>query len=577
MAHFFTSYDAASGNGRVFVRPLTATSPTTLLTQQSLNVRPVILKYRKRTYTIGQFSRGLVFTENAQLVTLGILAPNTTPTLTPGAFAGGDEGIQIGYLTFIQKISGKVLHESNPSAQSASIELNGNGRTWGNIPATSPDERVTHVRGYVSLDGDIPSLAWERPLGVTTVTENSLNAERFITLPTYQGLDGEVSLDINARGVHPYCQFAEVYHDSMYYAGDPVHPERVYKSRIFEPESVNAVESSDDSPSGYFVTPDGEAVTGLKRWNDLLIVTCLRCVYSIQGFASTDIQFIKLTNFYGCVSNASLVRVGPRGDLWGAGQEGVWSFDGTFHDLMDEDLRDYWTDNYATNATTFQQSCFAAEDRRTRVYILQTPKPSDQPAGITSFKWIGHWMPTLNGQDPWWTFDGRARTDSAMGVLLAADDSTFLDFYTGSCDGIIRKDNVAADSNDNNDTYAKALTILSKHFFFGDQCGDDSHGRKYTNLDVFLKNESTIVNVGMYGGDDTASNATSPQWNQDIPAGAVVTPRPRVARTSLRVDPASVNGKGVSVKFTATAPVDVRLRGFAIYHIDGQQERPYTD
>jgi hypothetical protein len=314
----------------------------------------------------------------------------------------------------------------------------------------------------------------------------------------------------------------------------------------------------------------------LRRWNDLLIVTCLRAVYAIQGFSANDIQIIKLTDFYGCVSNATLLRVGPNGDLWGAGQEGVWMYNGTFHDFMDDDLRDYWAAMYSANAATFQQSCFAAEDRKMRVYKIQTPKLSDQPAGITSFKWIGHWDPTLEGGVPWWTFDGRARSDSVMGNLLSEDDSTFLDSYTGSCDGIIRKENVDADADDDGDDYAKAWTVLGKHYFFGDQCGDDSHGHTYTDLDVFLKNENTQVTVGMYGGDDTAAGAYAPQWSQVIPVGAVAAPRPKVARTSMHLEPNRINGKGVSVKFTATSPVDVRLRGYAIYFKDGQQERPFT-
>lgn len=576
MAHLFTGYNSTSENGGVYYREISAANPTTLLTQQSLNVRPVMTKYKLNTYIIGQFARGLVFNENNQLTVIGIIAPNTPPVVTGGASSGGDTGIVIGYITFVHKIGSKVMQESNPSEGSDSVEITGNGRIWTNIQATAPDSRVTHVRGYVSLDGDIPSMAWERPIGVTTVTENVPNAERFLLLPSNSGLDGEQDLDVNARGVPPYTQFCEVYHDSMYYAGDPLHQSRIYKSRLKEPESVNSIESSDESPSGYYETLDGEAVTGMKRWNDLLIITCLRAVYAIQGFSSADIQIIKLTDFYGCVSNASLKRVGPRGDLWGAGQEGVWAYDGTFKDYMDEDLKDYWASNYAANATVFQQQCFGAEDRKTRVYKLQTPKPSDQPAAITSFKWVGHWTPTLTGGSPWWTFDGRARSDSAMGVLLAEDDSTFLDSYTGSCDGIIRKENVENDPDDDGDTYLKHYRVLSKHFFFGDQCGDDSHGHQFTDLDVFLKNENTQVTVSQYGGDDTAAGAYAPQWSQVIPVGAVVTPRPKVARTSIHLEPNRINGKGTSVQFDADSPVDVRLRGFAIYFKDGQQERPYT-
>jgi hypothetical protein len=538
-----------------------------------------MFQFRKRTYIVGNFARMQVYTEYGQLVAGGILAPPSAPTLSAGTGSSGSLGLAIGYITFLHKQGQQVMQESNPSAPSETFELQGNGRTWSDIPTTATDSRVTHVRGYVSVDGALPKMVWERQLGVSSVTENVLtSALGDLTLPLQVGLDGESDVDVFARGVLPYCKFGAMYHNSAYYAGDPLHPDRIYKSRINEPESVNAIQSIDDADSGYLETLDGEAVTGLKRWNDLLLVTCLRCVYAIQGFDAGDLQIIKISNFYGCVSNAALANVGPEGDVWGPGQDCIWRYDGTFHDLTYDDLRDFWRDNYRENPDLFQLECFAAEDRVTSTYKLQVPLPSAAPVGVNSFKWIGHYEPVINGELPWWVFDYRGRSDSIMGLLLAGNSSTFLESYTGSCDGKVRKENVASDGDDDGDTYGKRLRLLTKHFFFGDQGGDWAHGRNYQALDIFLKNSNNAVTVSAWAGDDTASEeALAPQWTRTISASAVTLPRSKVALTSISFNGLTeINGKGIALEFVAQAHVGVALRGFTIYHSIGEQERPFS-
>jgi hypothetical protein len=291
----------------------------------------------------------------------------------------------------------------------------------------------------------------------------------------------------------------------------------------------------------------------------------------IQGFDNGDYQMVKISNYYGVISHHSMVRVGPDADLWAAGQEGAWMFNGSFHDLMEDDLRDYWRDAYRADPLNYEDA-FAAEDRFTRTYHLVVPQ-----ADNTTFKYVGHWFPVVRGGPPWWVFDRRNRQDSALGTLVSGNSDHFGELVSGSCDGFMRKENVAADTNDDSDTYAKALTITTKHYFFGDQGGDAAHGRNYNGLDIFLKNESTAVTVAAYGGDDTANAAASPQWSKTIPAAAVTTPRPRVARTSEHFEGlAEINGKGLTLKFTASAPTNVALRGFSIYHSPGHQERPFS-
>ena len=570
MAHLYTS-TGSSYAGKVYTRALTSTTLNTRTLPDNirgLNLRPCIIKYRRRVYIVGQFNRMLVYNEFRQLVEGGINAPNSAPTLAVGTASGGSsDELCIGYITFRQKYGDVILQESNPSQGSQTITLNGGGRSWGAIPTTA-DQRVTHVAFYASIDGAVPAFVTERPIGVTTLSENVLSDALGETLPVKEGTDNEFDLDPLARGVPPYCRFAEVYHDSMYYAGDPAHPERIYVSKLFEPESVNSQESQDDNPNGYFETFDGQAVTGLKRWKDMLVIGKLRGCEAIQGFDSSDRMKVVLSTYYGVISQHSMQLIGPESDLWVAGQEGVWMFNGSFKDLMEDDLRDFWSTDYRAHQVNYE-TCFAAEDRRTRTYQLAIPQDD-----TTTFKYIGHWYPVTRGDAPWWVWDRRARQDSIMGTLFSEDGGHFGDLYTGSCDGFVRRENVDSNSDDDGDTYGKALTLASKHFFFGDQSGDTSHGRSYNGLDVFVRNSQTPVTVSLYGGDDTAHNATSAQWSRVIKATAVSSPKALTEKTSAYLPVTNINGKGVMVTFGATTPIDVGIRGFSIYHIQGEQDRP---
>ena len=568
--------DSVTNDGHVYVQP-NSTSEFTELTGtpfappaiQGARTRPVILKYKNRTYVYGMFSTPIMLTETQKLNVQGIPAPPTAADVVLGSSSGGSTGEAICYLTFLEKDAGKVIHESNPSTPSETISLNGEGRSWQNIPTSSVNPRVTHVRGYVSMDGSLPGMAWERQLGVTSVVDNTLTSLLGQRLPLFEGTDNEFDTDVYARCIPPNGRYAEVYHDSVWVSGDTNFPTRVYFSRLFEPESFNTVIKE----RGWLETLDGETVTGLKRWGDLLFIGCLRALYVVQGFSAGDYQMVKVQNYYGCISHHSMQLVGPNSDLWCAGQEGVWMYNGSFHDLMEADLRDVWRDGYRAEPLRYED-CFAAEDRFYRTYQLVIPQTDD-----STFKWIGYWNPLLQGQkEPWWSNDIKARKDNAIGSLITSNNDHYGELLTGSCDGFIRKENVLDDPDDDGDSYQKALTIFTKHFFFGDQGGDSAHGRDYAALDIFLKNESTSVNISAYAGDESAQEAASPQWGpKTISAGAVTLPRPRVPRTSLSFNGlAEINGKGISLKFTATAPTYVSFRGFTIYHKPGEQERPFS-
>jgi len=536
------------------------TNPTAVVGN---SIRPSRVIYKNRWYAAGFFSTPVVVTEGRQWCIAGLPPPQGPPTLAAGTGTSGSDGEAIGHLTFVHKFNDIVVHMGNASTASQTFTLNGTGRTWTNIATTCINPRATHVRGYLSVDGAIPKFCWERQLGVSTVTENVLTGQLGEELPTTIGTDGAPVYDANARGVPPVGAYVETYHDATWWSSYDF-PNRVYPSRLFEPESVN----TNEGDKTWLETLDGEPITGLKRWGDVLIVGCPKAMYLIQGFDNLDYRMVKISNYYGVVSNFSMALVGPNSDLVFASHIGAVMYNGSFRELMQDKLKIYYRDDYRAHPDNYEAS-FAAADPYYNGYVLHIPQDDD-----TTFRYFGHYESMSTRGEVDWVWDRRNRKDNAAGELITGGVQQ-ADLYVGSCDGYIRKENVASDADDDGDTYGKAMTIAHKHIWYmGSQAGDDAHGGRVTDMDVYLKNQDNAVTVSLYGGDDTAYAASAAQWSQEIPAASVTSPRTLVARTSAHQTPNQVGGKGVTVKVTATAPVGVEWRGYGLDMAEGAQEQP---
>lgn len=483
--------------------------------------------------------------------------------MVAGTGGGGSEGEAIGYTTFVHKFNDIVVHMGNPSTASRPLTLTGSGRLWTNIPTTCINPRATHVRGYLSVDGAIPKFCWERQLGVSTVEENLDTDQLGQELPTKLGTDGAPVLDINARGIPPAGAFVETYHDAAWWTSYDF-PTRIYPSKLFEPESVN----TNEGDVAWLETLDGEPITGVKAWGDLLIIGCPSAMYAIQGFDNGDYKMVKISNYYGVISNFSMSLVGPNSDLVWASQFGVCMYNGAFRELMRDKLKIYWRDDYRAHPDNYEAS-FAAEDRYYNGYTIQIPQDDN-----TTWRYYGHFDFLSKSGDVEWVFDRRTRKDNALGSLITGGVQQ-QDLYVGSCDGFIRKENVSSDADDDGDTFQKAMTLASKHFWYqGSQAGDDAHGGRVTDMDAYLKNQNNAVTLAIFGGDDTAYEAANPQWSIVVPAAAVTTPNVLVPRTGSHYTPNQVGGKGFTVRVTATAPLGVEWRGMGLAMAEGGYEQP---
>ncbi len=536
------------------------------------SVRPQMLSYRRRVHSIGILDRPIVRDEFGKFRASGVLPPRTIPTLADGSYSGGSEGLMIGYQTFLVKVGGQRLAESNPGPATLTLDAAGTGRLWGNLDWTPSDSHVTHSRGYVGVDGEVPSLAWERPIAAGgDVGENVLTTGLGEPLPVRVSSSGTIVLNRYARGIPPYTKFAEEYHNAFFYAGDPNHPERIYPSKLYEPEAVNTTPITVFGRTEYpwLVTTEGDAVTGIKRQADELLVGTIRGMDVIQGYSHGDYTIRRISNYWGVTSHHSMRRCGPLGSLFFSAPQGPTLYNAGSFKFIGGPLETWWRDNFKLFPEIFSEA-YGAEDRFWRAYKLLLP----QYQGYSLYL-VCDYMSAEAG-DPMWVKDIRARNDQVMGELFVDNSTSYYDLYVGSCDGIVRRENVDSDPDDDGDTYQKRMVLTEPHRYVAGQEGDDAHGRTFNGLDLFMKHTNNAVIISMWAGDDDAPSAASRQWGVTSPATAAAAgERPVVERTSERHVPTDLSGKGVTLRVEVVAPVGIEYRGWAVDHIPGPQSRPF--
>lgn len=565
-----TSRDSTvSGDGHAYWAPSSDSGVTyneiTLPTGMvGVSARPSQSVYNRRLYISGLFAPMGVIMEDLGLQILGVPAPSGTPTVTTGTGSGGSSGIAICAVRFGQRIGQSVVVVGEPSGYAPAITLTGQGRHWVDLPTTCTNPRVNVIQGLVGMDGNPPQVAWTRSLGTTTVDENVLTRNLGEFIPVKILPNGEVEVDRGALGVPPYCRFNQVYHDAMWYAGDPNYPNRIYPSQLFNPEGVN----TDPDNATYITTKDNLPVTGICTWHDELVVGTPRSLMRIQGYGPDDYSLQVISTYTGVVSGHSMMTFGPQGDLLFASQDGINLYNGGVpRSLMRDTLRNYWRDDFLAHTLNYQNS-FISYDRFFDVFLLEIPQDD-----TTMFRYVGSLGPLLRGEAPDWVFDIRSRGTSALGQFLLPDTDYGYGLYVGSCDGFIRKENQMDDGTDDGDAYNKQFTIQTSALFANDdQCGDDAHGARWTDLNLFIANDYTDVTVECYGGDETSTDAAAPQFSTILAASANDT---EVSKTSHDLGPlVDIVGKSITLRLEGSNSVDFSFRGWAVAYTQGRQDRP---
>lgn len=552
-------------------RPVTLPSGISL---QSGDHRPSFVRYRLGTpnatygdgltnsYIEGLYNHMLVVCYDGTLAKAGFTAPVAAPTLAQGAGTTYFTGPVIACFTPAQYANGVLIAEGNPSPKTGAVTFTGGQAQISGIPGTAPDARTTHWHVYLSVNGSISYRAATVTLGITTATVAMTFAElaQNESLPLMLDEDGNETDDVLARGTPPYARIHLNWKNRDWFV-DPTRA-GVWYSALFEMESVN-----EDEERSFIPTPGGEYPIAIAPLDDELVVYCETVIYSITGSGESTFRIRKVSDGVRLIAPYAIVNI--QGIQFFASDQGICGYFGGggagIRNLMSESWRKYWISLYRDNREAFENAT-AADDMRFGDYVFV-------PDTTTTRTIRGFYRPmTEKGEaEPWWYFgDVRNRRMRSIGQSYTANSHEGFLTY-GECNGKTYIDD-DDDGTDDGDSYNKRMRIMHKHFFMGDQGGDDAHGRTYTNLDWFgLQNDNTVT-VNCYGGDDTANQATTPTFTGAIEP-LVDVPGQETQATSRSIPTPELSGKGVTVEIVADNPIGVEHRGFAILHREGPQVR----
>jgi len=537
----------------------------------STTSRPCIVDFRGDYYIVGAYTRPVYRSLVTKLFyPAGIVPPFFEVAGTLTGTGTGVSGAALGFITFLQKLGDRVLQESNPSNVVDFGTMAGEFRSWSNIQNTGQESHVTHVRGYVSMDGADYRMAWEAPFGLTTMVEAVAT-----TRLSHNGPDFDHNIPPSG------LQFAHPFAGRMFYANNSKHPYRVWRSKPGNPQYV---------PTDAFLdTYAREPVTGIWQGRNELVVFCQRNSYLIRQFGTGENDFVleRLDSNVGAITHFGIREIHNR--LWFPAEDGIWIYDGAFHYLM-PDLRKLWQDDYAANREQFRLG-FGAEDRINKVYVFFTTRPDRlewentllYPGTIRYVAYYANFEPSMLGEQryPDWSLDFLDRFDSAALYTIGGE------MLIASCDGIVRKQD-ETDGDDDGDVIGKELIIRTGHRLMYDPGGDIQSAKTLKQLWCHLESEQTAWTVRCLGGDADAWRQIFPDnvnqfWKNDVAASGLTQALTISGSTYLYsycaksvhyMEPEKVSGRGFTFEIRGTTPINLKHRGFGGFWAPGPAARP---
>ena len=169
--------------------------------------------------------------------------------------------------------------------------------------------------------------------GVTAIAlYNTTSGGVQLTFATFAPVVGATIINPGATLTSQIASFAEqfttlvpqylaIFNNQMFMSGFSTLPSEVIWSEIGEPEAVDP---------GFDVeirTNDGDYITGMRAYNNTLIVTKKRSFFQIFGDNPADFVFQQISDQYGCLSNNAMVVY--QNLIWFLDEKGIVQYDGS--------------------------------------------------------------------------------------------------------------------------------------------------------------------------------------------------------------------------------------------------------
>lgn len=250
------------------------------------------------------------------LETFGLAAPLTAPTLAAGA-AGTPTGTYEARVTYYNSNTG---HESSAGPTSNQVTLTADILSFSSIPV-SPDSQTTHRRLYVRNVDTMANFYL-----ATTVNDNSTTTASWDAADTTLVTRGP---DEDENDPPPSGVRVLAWHRSRMFVADDT---KLYYSKVGLPEAFD--------PENYeYVAPnDGQRITALYSYGDLLIVLKERSMYGLFGVDPEIWQLRLLSADIGCTSHQSLTSVDTTLFWWSEKGPVRWLGLGSRIDLIGQQL-----------------------------------------------------------------------------------------------------------------------------------------------------------------------------------------------------------------------------------------------
>lgn len=466
---------------------------------------------KSRCYMVGGWTDNLVLTEHYTLTKQGIPAPinpivNAAGTgMIVGCVASTGPGVTGNCIVYFRWWDDLNARRSPLSDGSPTFALANQARSWSNLPTEPNDDTVTHIEGWVSMDGGFPRFAWRRDLGTTTVVENVATA-----------LLADAETESLTR--FPRGRFNVMWNDRQVIAGDDRHPDRLYLSPTSDPENYGGF---------YLRTRKGEQIVGLISMRKQLIVLSATSSYIVEGYTEDDITMDILEPEIGTISHFAIAQA----DGWAIlpAHRGIYLLTGsTFHPISHE-FNLTWRWQYKQHRTAYENS-WAVNDIETNSYKLfvGTNDMLSLPFGdnVHSY-WVLDYtklLPNAGGdfQQPALSIDARLRKDECAAILKVPGGRGG-SLFTGSSDGIIREENVVEDTDDDGDFLLKEMLWRTGHVFPNGPGGSEEDGALHVQGWAFVRSEDSEYSIAIYNGDESAIEMDDLEAKSlTIPAGAAV-------------------------------------------------------